>query len=101
MTRERFLDEARQIFLHMTAGAEEHRHDANRRHAFLSERVECLGKRRSHELQVREPYRTRGLLREERGQALERLGPLRVARAVREENDGLCRAQWSVARRPS
>ena len=95
------LHEARQVLLDVASRAEEHRHDADLRRSFLRQRLERLGKRRPHELEIREAHEPRRLPGEQRGEPLERLRPLRVARAVREKDEGGLRAQWSVARRPS
>jgi hypothetical protein len=101
MALARLLHEARQVARHVSAGAEERRHDANRGRALARQLVQRFRERRARQLEIGEPYLGGRLLREQRGEALERLRPLRVARAVREQDDRLRRAQWSVARRPS
>src|SRR5262245_21525027 len=90
----------RQVASQMPAGADEHRHDRQLAAAKPDERADPRREIRPHAFEVggRDAHPVQ--LRAQRAaKALDRSPPLRIARPVREEDDGPL--QCSVARRPS
>jgi len=73
----------------MSPAAEEDGNDTNRSRSFAGKRTYGFSERRLHQLQKRELYLSVCLLRNGARHCFERLRPLALARAVREEDDAL------------
>ena len=91
-------NEPRQILLHVPPLPEKHRDDMDRIRARGGKRRHRFGERRAHQLEIRD--RDQKILGKDRGDALERPRPLRIARAVGEKDDAelqlICGARISA-----